>query len=59
MRGPPWGVQGLFRMSIWPAFFLLAPFAPATATVLMRGGPPPDLSKPLARNSPNYVVILT
>ena len=37
MRGPPWGVQGLFGMSIWPAFFLLAPFTPATATVFLRG----------------------
>ena len=24
-RGPPWGVQGLFGMSIWPAFFCLPP----------------------------------
>ena len=59
MRGPPWGAQGLFGMSIWPAFFVLAPFAPATATVLLRGGPPPGLSEPLERISPIYDKILT
>ena len=59
MRGPPWGVQGLFWMSIWPACFLLPPFTPATATVFLRGGPPPDLSEPIERNSSIYDEILT